>query len=84
MIENFKEKEAVYKDKMYQLEKELREAKHQLELSKIDHDREIQILKKKLDKNKEEANKQLEDFVMNKLDLDEYNITSDDFRQTGI
>lgn len=84
MIENFKEKEAIYKDKMYQLEKELREAKHQLELSKIDHDREIQILKKKLDKNKEEANKQLEDFVMNKLDLDEYNITSDDFRQTDI
>ena len=84
VIESFKEKEAGYKDKMYQLEKELHETKHQLELSKIEYDREIQVLKEKLDQNKKEVDKQFEDFVMNKLDLDRYNITSDDFRQSEL
>jgi len=51
-----------------------------MELAKMDHDREIQILNKKLEQKNEELDKQLEDFVMNKLDLDEYNLTSDDFR----
>ena len=82
LLDDYKEKEITYKDKIYQLEKQLRETQHALELSKIDHDREIQLLNSKLEKKDEQLDKQLEEFVMNKLDLDEFNITSDDFRNS--
>lgn len=81
-INDFKERENGYKDKIFELEKELREAKHQLELSKMDYDRQVNTLQKQLDDKTDELDKQLEDFVMNKLDLDEFNLTSDDFRNS--
>jgi len=82
LIDEYKEREVEYKDKIYELEKELREAKHKFELSKMEHDREVELLNKKLEEKNELLDRQLEDFVMNKLDLDEYNLTSDDFRDS--
>lgn len=48
VIDEYKTKEVAYKDKIYQLEKELREANHLLELSKLEHEREVTALKNKL------------------------------------
>lgn len=46
VIDDFKAKEVNYKDRIYNLEKELRDAKHKLELSKFEHEREISSLNK--------------------------------------
>jgi hypothetical protein len=54
LLDEYKEREVSYKDKIYQVEKELREAKHLLELSKMEHEREVQLLNSKLEKKTDE------------------------------
>ena len=82
IIDDYKAKEVTYKDRIYNLEKDLRDANHRLELSTFEHEREITSLNKKLEMKNNELLLKMEDFIMNKLDLDEYNLTSDDFRSS--
>lgn len=79
-IETHKSKEEEYLDKIYDLEKKLKESNHKIELLNLEHKREVSCLKSELDKKNEEISEKLENFIMHKLDLDAYNITSDDFR----
>lgn len=46
VIEEYKEKESKYQDRIYQLEKELTNANHMLGLLKIDHEKEVSELNK--------------------------------------
>ena len=46
LIDEYKAKEVKYKDKIYNLEKDLRDANHKLEISKFEHEREITGLNK--------------------------------------
>lgn len=80
VIDNHKVTEQEYKQKIFEMEKKLKESNHKLELQKLDNEREISLLKTKLEKKNHELTEQMENFIMNKLDIDEYNITSDDFR----
>lgn len=81
-IETQKTNEQIFKDKIFDLEKQLKESNHKLELQKLDHEKEVSCLKSKLNKKNSELVKQMENFIMNKLDLDAYNLTSDDFRNS--
>jgi hypothetical protein len=81
-IEGYKRREAEYKDRIYELEKQYKEVKHKLELSKLEHERQISEMKGQLEKKNDEIVEQMENFIMNKLDLDEYNLTSDDLRSS--
>lgn len=46
VIDDYKTKEVNYKDRIYNLEKQLRDANHKLELSKFEYEREITGLNK--------------------------------------
>lgn len=81
-IEGYKRREAEYKDRIYELEKQFKEVKHKLELNKLEHEREVSEMKGQLEKKNDEIVEQMENFIMHKLDLDEYNITSDDLRSS--
>lgn len=50
LLDEYKAKEVAYKDKIYELEKQLREANHKLELNKLEHEREMTSLNRKLEK----------------------------------
>mmetsp|Transcript_4313 Transcript_4313/g.3617 ORF Transcript_4313/g.3617 Transcript_4313/m.3617 type:complete len:209 (+) Transcript_4313:244-870(+) len=67
-------------NKIADLEKKLEEANHKLEIANLDHKKEVSSLKIKLEKKDNIVVEEMENFIMNKLDLDSYNITSDDFR----
>lgn len=82
VIDHYKVAEQEYKQRIFEMEKKLKEANHKLELQKLESEREISILKTKLEKKNHELTEQMENFIMNKLDIDEYNITSDDFRNS--
>lgn len=82
-IEEYKSNEVLFKDRIFDLEKKLKEAIHKLELTKLDHEREVSGLTAKLEKKNEELAEHMENFIMNKLDLDEYGLTSDDFRRSS-
>lgn len=47
---------------------------------KHDYEKQIKVLKDRLVQKNDEITKQLKSFIMKDIDLDEYNITSDDFR----
>lgn len=57
----------------------IKESNHKIELLNLEHAREVDSLKSKLDKKNKEVSEEIEHFIMNQLDLDAYNITSDDF-----
>lgn len=50
LLDEYKAKEVAYKDKIYELEKQLREATHKLEVNKLEHEREMSSLNRKLEK----------------------------------
>jgi len=66
-----------------ELEKQLKKVSHQLELNKTKNRKEISNLNSRLQKKNNELAEQMENFIMNKLDLDAYNLTSDDLRSSG-
>ncbi|CAI2386306.1 unnamed protein product [Moneuplotes crassus] len=78
-LEAYKSKEQHFIDKIYNLERKLKESNHKIELLNLEHGREVASLKSELEKKNEEASEKIENFIMNQLDLDAYNITSDDF-----
>jgi hypothetical protein len=82
IIERHKAMEQEYKNKIFEMEKKLKEESHRFELQKLENEREVSVLKNKLEKKNTDLTNQMENFIMNKLDLDEYGITSDDLRNS--
>lgn len=78
-LETYKSKEQHFIDKIYDLERKLKESNHKIELLNLEHGREVASLKSELEKKNEEVSEKIEHFILNQLDLDAYNITSDDF-----
>lgn len=79
-----REKDNILKTQQKEFDKTVKKLNSEIFSLKERHKEEIAKFSQELDKKNTEIVGKLKKFIMQDIDLDEYNITSDDFRPTSI
>ena len=84
LMQENKEKDVMMKTQEKVFDKTIKSLNSEIISLKEKHNEEIAKLNKNLSKKNSEIVGKLKKFIIQDIDLDEYNITSDDFRPTSI
>lgn len=84
LMQDNRDKDNILKTQQKEFDKTVKKLNSEIFSLKEQHKEELARFNKELDKKNTEIVGKLKKFIMQDIDLDEYNITSDDFRTTSI